>query len=108
MPFKKLLKKYSKKDLKIYIVDGKRVRDKMDVSFGLGGHDKVYKYIPSGEVWIEKLGKDMKPILLHELFERKLMKSGSSYDEAHKGATIAESFYRRNPKLIEKRLKELL
>jgi hypothetical protein len=106
MVFKKLLKKYSKR-YKVFVVDGKTVRDKMDVSFGLGGHDKVYKYIPQDEIWLENV-KDKDNILIHELIERMMMKGGMTYNKAHRLATIEEEYFREHPKKAGKQLKELL
>ena len=68
-----------------------------------GGHDKVYKFIPKNEIWIEiKLSKrERKFIILHELHERYLMAHGEIYSKAHRSATIIEDYARHHPKELE-------
>jgi hypothetical protein len=123
---KRLLKEYSKK-VKVWIVNGELVRDFFFLDFTEGGHDKVYPFIPENEVWMDDdvSQKERKFILLHELHERNLMCQGWCYDpedkramikngdknprvfkSAHKAASELEFFYRRNPKGIDKQLKE--
>ncbi len=48
----KFLKSYSRK-VKVWIVDGEAVRDLFFIDFTEGGYDKVYPFIPSGEIWID-------------------------------------------------------
>ncbi|PJE81869.1 hypothetical protein COU58_00070 [Candidatus Pacearchaeota archaeon CG10_big_fil_rev_8_21_14_0_10_32_42] len=50
---KKLLKKYSNY-LKVWIINGKIVRDLYFIDYVEGGHDKVYSFIPEGEIWIDE------------------------------------------------------
>lgn len=118
---KKLLKKYSN-NIKVWIVNGELVRDLFFVEFTEGGHDKVYPFIPKGEIWIDDdvVQEEMKFILLHELHERNLIERGWPYDpedkrpiialanksDLHKSAHVAASeieyFYRRHPEKIDK------
>lgn len=120
---KKLIKKYSLDKLKVWIVNGELVRDLFYIDFTEGGHDKVYKFIPENEVWIDD---DLSPkeigfILLHELYERNLMcigwpyyvnvkesldKRGNLLKTAHGAASALEYHYRHNPKELNKRLLE--
>jgi hypothetical protein len=108
--YKKLLKKYSVHGKKIYLVDGKSVRDLLDVDFFMGSHDLYSRYIPKGEVWIEKdlNPKEQKLIMLHELTERELMEKGMKYDEAHAVATATEYLFRKNPKFLGRKLSQIV
>lgn len=104
---KKILSDYVDK-VKIWLVDGKMVRDFFLVDYAAGGHDKVYGFIPKGEIWIDEvLRKDeIKFIVLHELSERRLMLEGDKYSEAHKRATLVEDYYRDHELEIEDKIKE--
>lgn len=116
----KKLRKYSGK-ISVWIVDGKIVRDIFFIDFTLGGHDKVYAFIPKNEIWIDD---DVNPeeipfILVHEMHERTLMAKGWGYDpilqkgqkimsisdrSAHKSAHIVERNCRKNPLIVNQRL----
>ncbi|MBU0461454.1 MAG: hypothetical protein KJ574_02600 [Nanoarchaeota archaeon] len=117
---KQLWKKYSA-ELEVWIVDGKLVRDLLYIDFVQGGHDRVYKFVPKNEIWIESAvpPKERKLVLLHEIHERNLMAQGWSYyltpngygsryvlKSAHTSALEVESFCRKNPKELEKKLAE--
>ncbi len=105
----RLLRKYSKK-IKVWIVKGELVRDTFFVEFNGGGHDKVYKFIPKNEVWIDNdLSLDEVPfVLLHELHERNLMSRGKSYGEDHRASSKIEYFCRHHPEQTEKKIREEL
>lgn len=105
----KLLKPYSGK-MKIWIVSGELVRDLFFIDFTEGGHDKVYPFIPEGEVWIDDdlNQKERKFVLLHELFERNLMIKGMKYDSAHKKASEIELKCRHNTKILDAELKKAI
>ena len=81
----------------VRLVDGATVRASLDPYFLLGGHDLVYPYMPKNEIWIEaRLNADERRFtLLHELEERRLMKKGMSYADAHDYALAAERADRR-------------
>ncbi len=51
----------------------------------IGGHEFVFKYIPSKQVWIsDQVPKEeRKKIIVHELTERSLMEKGMPYNLAH-------------------------
>jgi hypothetical protein len=85
--------------VKVWVVDGELVRDVLFIDFTEGGHDKVYKFIPAGEVWIDDdVVPDERPfVLLHELHERGLMSRGWTYDRAHRHASRLEYRFRRHP-----------
>jgi hypothetical protein len=85
--------------LSIYLVDGEKVRDKIDVDFVNGGNEAIYPaYIPPGEIWIDDAQHplDRTATALHELIERDLMlHHGMSYDAAHDAANARERVFRR-------------
>lgn len=117
-----ILKKYTK-GLKIWLVRGKLVRDLFNVDFNQGGHDLVYPFIPINEVWIDDAlyYKEIPFVLIHELYERALMKKGRRYDDvglaitkrkkgdnkryAHPAAEDLEYWCRNHPKSIMRILK---
>lgn len=81
--------------LSIWRVKGEVVRDKYRDSFTLGGHGRVYPWMPKNEIWIEQ-GAD--PFdAYHELREWNAMGTGMKYPPAHHIATIEEHDLRRNP-----------
>ena len=85
--------------VKVWVVDGELVRDVFYIDFTEGGHDKVYKFVPAGEVWVDD---DVTPaergfILLHELHERALMARGWPYAKAHPDSSRIEYYYRHHP-----------
>jgi hypothetical protein len=105
--FKKLREKYNlpvevriKKikevnDLKIFLVDGKKIRDSIDIDFTMGGHPFRYIYVPIDEIWVDSSNESEKEeIIMHEIKEFNLMKQGFSYDKAHDQASILEHSYR--------------
>jgi len=83
-------------DLEIWLVDGGIVRNKHYIDFTLGGHDLVYDFIPSKQIWIDNdTAEDERAyVIKHELCERKAMSQGKSYDEAHEEASKVEQVYR--------------
>ncbi len=102
-----ILKKFSKK-IKVYVVNGRLVRDYFFIDFTEGGHDLIYKFIPKNEVWIDddvrRNERDF--VILHEIHERNLMKKGIKYEHAHKSASTIEHYCRKNPKLLYKKIDE--
>ncbi len=105
---KTLLKKYSTKKIKVWIVSGEVVRDMFFLDFTEGGHGYVYDFVPKDEVWIDD---DIEPdeikfVLLHELHERALMAKGMKYDPAHKSSSEIEYACRKKKKDINKELKK--
>ena len=104
-----LLTTYSK-NLQVWLVSGRKVRDHFYIEFTEGGHDKVYNFIPPKEVWIDDdlPLRDRKFVLLHELHERALMAKGMSYSEAHNRASMLEYHCRHNDKNTDECLKKEL
>lgn len=85
--------------LAIYLVDGERVRDAIDIDFTMGGNEARYSYVPPGEIWIDNAAHvlDRTATALHELIERDLMlHHGMSYDTAHDAANARELLFRRD------------
>lgn len=105
---KKLLRKYSNNKIKVWIVNGFLVRSLFFLDFTEGGHDKVYKFVPKNEVWIDDAlnPKELKYVLIHELHERALMKKAWSYNKAHKDSSKIELFCRKHPREVKRILKK--
>jgi len=91
----KLLKKQGQ--LKIYLINGKMLRKKLDPNFYFGGHHLAYKYVPKNEVWLDNsvVIKERKYVLIHELYELQMMKKGKGYNDAHDYANAVEKEARR-------------
>jgi len=85
--------------VKIYTVNGAFVRKTRDISFTMGAHHYVDKFIPEDEVWIDDnlSPADLLDLIIHESVERKLMKDGMAYEPAHDKANALEN-YQRNEK----------
>ena len=83
----------------VWIVDGRLVRSVFDNDFTEGGHDHVYEFVPTDEVWIDNdLEEAERPyVLFHELHERNLMAKGWTYDKAHEDSSRLEYHYRHEP-----------
>jgi hypothetical protein len=84
---------------KVFIVDGDYVRDNISVDFVEGGHDLVYKFVPEGEIWVEKMivGHDERMNMIHEIYEHTLMKHMKlSYDVAHDHTQTVEKILREH------------
>jgi hypothetical protein len=104
----RLLKRFSSDKLQVWIVDGEMVRDLYFIDFTEGGHDKVYKFVPAGEVWLDDdlQLKELRYVLLHEVHERRLMARGWSYFKAHRSASHIEYHCRHHPGELDARLRE--
>lgn len=85
----KLIKKIGK--IKVFLVDGNRIRNFIDIDFTTGGHGFRHLYIPLDEIWVDSSNEDEKEeIIIHELKELKLMKKGINYNTAHDLACLEE------------------
>ena len=84
-------------NVKVWLVDGKSVRNYYDKNFVQGGHSKVYSFIPKGEVWIDDdlSEQERKPVIIHELNELGLMRKGIPYIKAHGKSNIKENRFRK-------------
>jgi hypothetical protein len=103
---KRLLKKYSTKNVKVWVVDGEAVRDLFFLDFTEGGHEFVYNFVPKGEVWIDDDVREdeIKFVLLHEMHERKLMEEGMIYVDAHASSSAIEYHCRKHLNDLDKNL----
>jgi len=83
----------------VWIVNGRLVRSTFDIDFTEGGHDKVYEFVPSQEVWIDDaiLEQERGYVLLHELHERNRMSAGWPYSRAHAESSRMEYRCRHHP-----------
>ncbi len=88
-----------KNGLSVWIVNGRLVRSVFDIDFTAGGHDYVYEFVPSGEIWIDDdiAEAERGYVLLHELHERNRMAGGWNYDKAHAESSRIEYHLRRHP-----------
>ena len=85
--------------LKVYLVDGKYVRDTYDSDFCQGGNGFAYPFVPKDEIWIDAAitEDEWHLIEFHECGEVELMRRGMSYDEAHDKIKALEDRIRRSP-----------
>lgn len=76
----------------VWLVNARLVRSGFYNDFTEGGHDLVYRFIPANEVWLDNdlVLKERELVLLHELYERRLMSRGAGYREAHRKASRLE------------------
>jgi hypothetical protein len=84
----------------VYLVDGEKIRNELEIEFTSGGHGYVYPhFIPKGEIWIDDAIHgtiDLMATTYHEAIERDLMKGYAySYDRAHGVASKLEVTFRR-------------
>ena len=97
--------------IEVYIVDGKYVRENMEIGFTHGGNPEVYDFIPEREIWIDSdLSRDeIIPTVLHEAIEYKLISNGINYDKAHDTANKIELFYRKlgNYGMMKNKIREI-
>lgn len=98
----RLLKKYSG-PVGVWVVNGDLVRSIYFIDFTEGGHDRVYRFVPKNEVWLDdNLGPgERRFVLLHELHERHLMSLGWPYPKAHRSASRIEYHCRAHPEELE-------
>lgn len=98
--------------LTVWIVDGERLRNEVDVDYVCGGNSARYSYCPRTEIWLDQnlSPTDATATLLHEYVEYRLMvKKGLSYEDAHDRASEAERILRgelaaRPPKKVDLRV----
>ena len=92
----------------VWIVNGRLVRSVFDIDYTEGGHDHVYEFVPTGEVWIDDdLTEAERPfVLLHELHERNRMAGGLPYSAAHDESSRLEYGCRHHPDELHDKLAE--
>ena len=95
--------------VRVYLVDGERVRRELEIDFVAGGHDRIYKWIPPREVWIDSgvEARGRLPVIFHELVERRIMGGARplGYDAAHARASELEVEARRRPEVMRRGLR---
>lgn len=110
-PWKKFVREED--GLKIFAVNGEKLRNNLSVLFGHGGHGLVHEFIPLGEIWIDirhyacicligcdcdNLRRKNQPVskaffestIIHEKTEFFEMTKGRLFFEAHQIAEQAE------------------
>jgi len=92
-------------DAEVWLVHGKKVRDE-HIEFVEGGHGYVYDWMPKNTVYIDDAlhENEYTAVIIHELYERELMKKGVPYSKAHKRANLVELRGRRKPSTQAKTL----
>lgn len=104
--------KYRTEDgIKIFIVDGKRVREDYHMDFIAGGHYYRYNFIPEDEIWIDDAMNidEIEPTILHEITERTLMKEKNmGYEKAHSIANQKELEIRKERNEIRDKIIAIL
>lgn len=81
----------------VWLVDGTRIRDEIDIDYVGGGNPERYQYIPAGEIWLESTLSpgDYLPIIIHEVYEAHLMALfDMTYEDAHTRANEWEKAIR--------------
>ncbi len=79
------IKKIGKRGkLFIWIVDGEKIRNKLDINFTNFGQHFRFSFIPKDEFWLDKEAtpNERSFFIDHLLVEWKLMKEGASYNDA--------------------------
>jgi hypothetical protein len=79
-------------DVNVWLVDGKYVRDNIDLDFTEGGNGCRFEFIPDSEIWIDDTldQAEWNDTISHELLERYMMSKGDTYDTGHDKANILE------------------
>jgi hypothetical protein len=93
----------------VWLINGRLVRSGFYDDFTEGGHDLVYRFVPVNEVWLDNdlVPQERELVLLHELYERRLMSRGTGYQEAHRKASRLEWQNRHGPERLAGSLKHL-
>jgi uncharacterized membrane protein (UPF0127 family) len=89
------------KNFNIWVVNGKYIRDNIDIDFTTGGNPGRYEYIPENEIWIDNSVEqdEIEDDVLHEIDECLNMEiKGETYDKAHDEASGLEKELRDESK----------
>src|SRR5215813_9804823 len=84
--------------LAVWRVDGKRIRDGLDVEFTNGHNHLTRSYVPEDEIWVDRSAPradESRFWWLHQIVERAALSSGASYIEALARGNRAEKAARR-------------
>ncbi len=94
LPVKGVYKSFlrSASGVKIWIVDGPKVRQYLDGDFVFAGHGYKYDFIPKNEIWLDSAMSVEQAhfALFHEQRERRMTADGMDYDEAYPEALALE------------------
>jgi hypothetical protein len=83
--------------MKIFLVNGEYIRNRLETSFTMASHHWVSRYIPKDEVWVDEKMSDLDKaaVIHHEVYEIGLMRKGMPYLKAHARATRSEQWFRK-------------
>jgi hypothetical protein len=104
---KAYIKKFSEiSDFKVWIVNGKYIRDNLDEEFTNFGQHYQFKFIPKNEFWIdrERNPGEEKYFIESMLVMNRLMSKGMGNKDAAKAADRIERRERAKSKLMKKEL----
>ena len=78
--------------VKIWVVDGSKVRQHLDGDYVFAGHGYKYDFIPKDEIWLDSAMslEQAHFALYHEMHERRLHVEGVDYDDAYPEALALE------------------
>lgn len=88
--------------IEVRLVEGNLVRSLYKTDYAEGGHGYVYRWVPKGEIWVEKdiAVPELPFIVAHEYTELRLMRDrGMEYDPAHRIAAKVEFVLREGGRL---------
>jgi hypothetical protein len=82
----------SAKGVKIWIVDGPKVRQHLDGDFAFAGHGYKFDFIPKDEIWLDSAMSVEQAhfALYHEINERRMIAKSGDYDNAYPEALALE------------------
>lgn len=106
-PTKKVSQKLITKigSLNIVLVDGREVRDHLDVEFACGGNDCAYNYVSKETIWFDvNFADEFTTILFHEMVERNKILSGENYFQAHEESNTLGDMYLDEPEKMKQHL----
>lgn len=88
----------------VWIVNGKYVRDNLDMEFTNFGQPLDFTIIPKNELWIDKeySGDESKFFISHMLAEHRLMAQGKTFNQAREYANKIERKERASSKLYKR------
>ncbi|MCC6979712.1 MAG: hypothetical protein IT343_15445 [Candidatus Melainabacteria bacterium] len=95
----------TRKGVKIWIVDGPKVRRHLDGDFCFAGHGYKYDFIPRDEIWLDSAMSVEQAhfALVHEYAERLMSEKGLGYDVAYPQSLALEMEERERQELLSLR-----
>ena len=94
-------------DIKVFLVDGKYIRKKINEEFTNYGQNYLFQFIPKNELWIDnarEMGEE-KYYIDSMLAMRRFLAEGLSHDEAVKKADTIEKRERAKSKIMQEIIK---